>query len=128
MAAKSTSLVTFEIDSFIKGYHVYQYDWTPKRNEVPQAVMEPENPVDKYAVCVKREGDQVVGHLQKGKNGRFAKTVFYFLRANPQNTCTVTVHGKAVNLGDGDGMQVPCKLYFSGEEKFTRILKRELLA
>ena len=48
-----------------------------------------------------------------------------FLRASLQNTCTcvAAVYGEAVNLGDGDGMQVPCKLIFSGEEKFIAILE-----
>ena len=42
---------------------------------------EPENFVDKYAVCTLKV-DEVVGHLKKGKTCRFAKTVFYFLRAD----------------------------------------------
>ena len=41
------------------------------------AVPEPRNLVDKYAVSVQRD-DEVVGHLMKGKSGRFAKTIFYF--------------------------------------------------
>ena len=43
------------------------------------AVPEPRNIVDKYAVSVQRD-DEVVGHLMKGKSGRFAKTIFYFSR------------------------------------------------
>ena len=39
------------------------------------AVPEPRNIVDKYAVSVQRD-DEVVGHLMKGKSGRFAKTIF----------------------------------------------------
>ena len=62
--------------------------------------------IDKYAVAVKREGKVVVGHLPLGKNGKFAKMIFYFLRADHYGRCDVTVAGKAVNLGDGDGMQV----------------------
>ena len=60
--------------------------------------------VDKYAVCVML-GDEIVGHLKKGRTGRFAKTVFYFLRADEKGSCTAIVKGKAVNLGDGEGMQ-----------------------
>ena len=55
------------------------------------------------------------------------RVITYYVTSNIK-CCIVTVHGKAVNFGDGDGMQVPCKLSFSGEERFTRILKRELLA
>ena len=118
-------LVDFEMDSFIKGYHAYRFDWNPKVNEVLKAIPEPTNPVDKYAVCVLVD-EEVTGHLKRGKDGRFAKTIFYFLRADPHSSCIATVKGKAVNLGDGEGMQVPCKLTLRGERRFVDILKEEL--
>ena len=43
--------------------------------------MEPYNVIDKYAVCVKKN-NVIVGHLPLGKDGRFAKIIFYFLRAD----------------------------------------------
>ena len=43
--------------------------------------MEPANPVDKYAVAVKSK-NVVVGHLPLGCSGKFAKAIFYFLRAD----------------------------------------------
>ena len=47
--------------------------------------------MDKYAVCVKKE-NKIVGHLPLGKSGKFAKTIFYFLRTDEpsqfmQNSC-----------------------------------------
>ena len=54
----------------------------------------------------------------RGKLGRFAKTIFYFLHADKKNNCTVVVTGKAVNCGDGEDMQVPCTLHFKGHQKF----------
>ena len=83
-------------------------------DEVLQAIPEPTNHVDKYAVCVRLD-DEVVGHLKRGKSGRFAKTIFYLI-----------IKGKAVNLGDGEGMQVPCKLRLSGAGKFVNVLQKEL--
>ena len=62
----------------------------------------------------------------KGKSCRFAKTIFYFLRGDKKNNCTVVVTGKAVNWGDGEGMQVPCTLHFKDHQKFIDILKKEL--
>ena len=38
----------------------------------------------------------------------------------------VVIKGKAINLGDGEGMQVPCKLKFTGQEKYVEILQKEL--
>ena len=50
---------------------------------------------------------------------------FYFLRADPYGKCNITVTGKAVNLGDGDGMQVPCILHLSGQKSMVEILKQQ---
>ena len=117
---------SFEIDSHVKGYHAYLDDWKPCCGEVLQAIPEPNNAVDKYAVCVLKDGE-VVGHLKRGKRGRFAKTIFYFLEADQHSSCSVIIKAdKAVNFGDGEGMQVPCKLRISGQEKFLNILKKEL--
>ena len=36
-----------------------------------------------------------------------------FIRPNHGNACKVEVREKRVNLGDGEGLQVPCTLQFS---------------
>lgn len=46
-------------DLYIKGYHEYREISTPSMEQVL--------------------GDEIVGHLKKGRTGRFAKTVFYSL-------------------------------------------------
>ena len=56
---------------------------------------------------------QIVAHLIKGNSGRFANTMFYFLRANHGNTCQAEVRRKKDDLGDWQGLQVPCTLQFS---------------
>ena len=61
-----------------------------------------------------------------GKDGKFAKTVFYFLRADEYGTCIVLIKVKLVNLGDGDGMQVSCTLNLLGRKKFICILRKTL--
>ena len=43
---------------------------------------EPTNKKSRFAVGVISHENSVVGHLMKGKSGRFAKTIFYFLRAS----------------------------------------------
>ena len=88
--------------------------------------VEPNNLIDKYAVAVKKK-EKLIGHLPLGKNGKFAKIIFYFLRADHYGKCDVTVTGKAVNLGDGDGMQVPCTLHLSGQKNMIEILKKQIL-
>ena len=103
----------WEVASYVKGYHVYKRVWTPISNEVLQTRREPENPADKYAVCVLKDG-KVVGHLKKGSNGRFAETIFYFLRSDTYAKCYVKITGKPENLADGEGMQVPCMQELEG--------------
>ena len=74
-------LVNFETLSYIKGYHEYQKIWTTFPQEELCGEMEPVNPVDKYAVAVKKN-NVAVGNLPLGCSGKFAKTMFYFLGAD----------------------------------------------
>ena len=106
----------------MKDYHAYMTKWTPKYGEILKARPEPESQYDKCAVAVETYGD-VVGHLSKGRPERFAKIVSYFLRASNENCCRVEVTCKRVNLGDEEGLQIPCILHFSGEAKFVSKLK-----
>ena len=68
----------------------------------------------------------MVGHLRVGKTGNFAKTICYFLKADKYRIYEVEITGKPVSLGDGEGMQVPCKLKLIGRSKFVNILKNSL--
>ena len=122
---RTNSLSSFEMDSYIKGFHEYKEIWTPTMEQALKAIPESKNVVDKYAVCVML-GDEIVGHLKKGRTGRFAKTVFYFLRVDEKGLCVAVVKGKAVNFGDGEGMQVPCTLHFKGTTKFIDVLRQQL--
>ena len=113
-----------DIVSNVKGYHVYKSVSTPTLQEQVYGEIGPHNPTDKYAVAVKKD-EKVVEDLPLGENGKFAKTIFYFLRADPYEKCNLTVTGKTVNLGDGDGMQVPCILHLSGQKSMAKILKQQ---
>ena len=112
-------------ESYVKGYHVYKNIWKPTVNEEMEIEIEPDNVMDKYAVCVKKN-TFIVGHLLLGKNGKFAKMIIYFLRADQGAECKVVITGKEVNLGDWDGMQVPCKLKISGPRKMLEIICKNI--
>ena len=73
-----------------------------------------------------KKNNYVVGHLTLACSGKFAKTIFYFLRADEWSECKVIATGKQVNRGDGDGMQVPCLLKFYGQKSLIGILKQQL--
>ena len=68
----------------------------------------------------------MIDHLKKRKTDRYAKAVFYFLRVTPMNTASITVTGKSVNFGDGQGLQIPCTILLKGEEKYIEVLKKQL--
>ena len=91
-------------------------------NEQWETEIEPDNVMDKYAVWVKKN-TSIVGHLTLGKNGKFAKMIFYFLRADQDAECKVVITGKEVNFGYGDGMQVPCKLQVRSKKNGEIICK-----
>ena len=114
-----------EIDTYVKGYHVYKNIWKPTVNKELEIEMEPDNVMDKYAVCLKKS-TSIVGHLPLGKNGKFAKMIFYFLRADQEAECKVVITDKKLNLGDGERMQVSCKLKFSGPRKMVEILCKNI--
>ena len=99
--------------------------WNPLIGDFLSCEREPDNPMDKYAIFVKKE-NKILGNLPLGKSGKFPKTISYFLRADELSSYKIVVTGKLVNLGDGGGMQVPCKLIFTGIEKCIDILKRHL--
>ena len=69
------------VNSFEKGYHVYHDPWKPIINEELTTAIEPDNFVDKHAVCV-RKNDVIVRHLPNRKNRRFTKMISYFLSAD----------------------------------------------
>ena len=80
-----------------------------------------------YSRSTSRANEKIVEHLKKGISGRFAKTIFYFLRSDAYSCTWAKVTGKRCNLGDGEGMQVPCKLSLSGQLKFVSLLRKELM-
>ena len=72
--------------------------------------------MNKYAVCVKKN-NEIVGRLPLGKVGNFAKTVFYFSRADEYGSYDVLMLGKPANLGGSDEIQVPSRLNFTGRKE-----------
>ena len=54
---------------------------------------------------------------QKVKLVGSQKTILFSLRGNNENSCKVEVTGKRVNPGDGEGLQIPCKLHFTEDAK-----------
>ena len=73
-----------------------------------------------------KKNNVIIGHLSLGKDGRFAKMIFYFLRANRSAECKVVITVKEFNLGDGEAMQVLCLLKISGTKNMLQILCKNI--
>ena len=112
--------------SYVKGYHEYKGIWKPKLGDVLKTKREPVNKTDKFAVAVVKKKDLVIGHLKKGKSGKFAKLFSYFLQ-NECSSCKAIIKGKPVNFGIGEWMQVPCELVITVYKLCLDILKKEVV-
>ena len=84
---------SLELELFIKGHHVCIEVWTLEVGKKLNLLMEPDNLVDKFAVCVEKYRT-VVDHLKKRDSGKFAKMMFYFLRRDAYCNCFSEVSGK----------------------------------
>ena len=78
------SLKEYVLNSHIKVYHTYMMKWHPTIGEFLKPRLEPENEFDKFVVGVEKY-DVVAGLLSKGKTGRLAKTILFFLRGSNRN-------------------------------------------
>ena len=68
-----------------------------------------------------------MGHLKKGGTSIFAKTIFFFLKGNPYSKAKTVTSGCRCSLGDGEGLQVPCKLKLVALRKFIDLMQDELI-
>ena len=66
-------------------------------------------------------------HLKKRATGRFLKTILFFLKVNPYSKAKTITSGRRCNLGDGEDLQVPCKLKLVGHRKFIDFLQDQLI-
>ena len=73
-----------------------------------------------------RKFGKVVGHLKKVENGKQAKAIFFFLRGDPCSKAKTITSGRRCNLGDGEGLQVPCKLKLVGHQSLSTYFKMNL--
>ena len=113
----------YEIESCIRGYHIYKNLWTSFVGESLECNRETDNTEDPYAVCVIKGRDTIVGHVPR----KISAACSLFLRANGTITCIVTAgrHFSA-DLPQG-GLEVPCKLIFKGKNALITKIKKLVL-
>ena len=106
---------TVEIESCVRGHHVYKLTWKPKIGEKLQCYKEEDNLHDRYTVAVtKGESKTIVGHVPC----KISAACYLFLEKE-ENSIVCKVTGERVfskDLPQG-GLQVPCALTFRGRAK-----------
>ena len=112
----------FEFESAVRGYHFYQDAWNPSVGDLLHCIQEPTNEHDRFAVACVREGTEapVVGHLPR----EIARTCFYFLEHNGTIEACVTQSRRYCR--EVGGMEIPCRLRFTGKRKHIKKLKEIL--
>ena len=117
----------FEVESSVRGHHVYMQEWTPFIGEKLECQREETNEQDPYAVAIVKTAGRrtklVVGHVSR----RISAACSLFLQRSGNIECTITgTRRYSLDLPQG-GLEVPCTLHFSGDAKLmlkiTKLLK-----
>ena len=104
-------LATFNLDSAIRGYHVYKEVWpNPFIGEIVSSECEERNALDPFTAA-----------LQKAGTGHAPRTISsLFLRQGGTIEATVTGPQRyAADLEKG-GVEIPCGYRFTGKEDSTK--------
>ena len=103
---------TYSVETIVRGYHVYRAVWEAAVGQVLPCQRERGNAHDPYAVAVLNRG-VIVGHLPRA----ISSVCYLFLGREGTIQCQVTgTRQYSVDLPQG-GLEVPCKLTFSGEAR-----------
>ena len=103
---------TFEMESCVRGYHIYKEIWEAVVGEELQCQRDRVNSSDNYAVSVKREGI-IVGHLLR----KISCLCALFIRRGGSITCRPTGRRRYSSDLPQGGLEIPCLLLFKGQTK-----------
>lgn len=109
------------MEGTIRGYHVYQAEWTARIGETLSTQVELGNPNDVHAVTLNLSGN-VVGHVPKKLSRIFH---FFILRGGTIEAKVVGPRLHASDLHQG-GLDIPCKYYFMADDDPTLTLMKKL--
>ena len=96
----------------VRGYHVYKEVWAPAIGEEFDCRQERGNNHYRHAVSVRREGDDVLGHLHR----EVSSVAFFFLEHG--GCITGKVIGRRRYCRQQGGMEIPCELAHLEVEDF----------
>ena len=102
---------SFEVESCIRGHHVYKESWNPFIGEELDCRHELSNPADTYAVATMRDA-AVVGHIPR----KISAICALFLRSGTLRSIVSGSRRYSSDLPNG-GLEVPCRLIFKGSPR-----------
>ena len=114
-------LKEYGLNSDIKRYHAYMMKWKATLGEFLKAQLEPETHLDKFSIVVKKAMLSLDIHQMKKLVDSQNISHFFFVEA--MKTLAELKLLVRVSLGDGKGLQISCKLHFSGDSKHIDKLK-----
>jgi len=110
---------SFEVESVVRGYHIYKDIWSAAVGTTLPCRQESFNPHDSYTVALIKD-DVVVGHVPRN----ISVACSAFLRRGGVITCTVTGVRQYSNDLPQEGLEVPCHLKFSAcSKEISKIIK-----
>ena len=113
--------ISFELESCIRGHHIYKDVWTPVVHEELNCRREERNISDPYAVAIIKSGN-IVGHVPR----RISTACNLFIQKGGVIVCTVTGPRRYSSDLPQGGLEVPCRLSFRGDSKLITKLNRLL--
>ena len=110
------------VNTTVRGYHVYRTVWNPTIGEGFVVLHQPGNDHDRHAMGVYRvdEPGLIVGHIAR----EISRISHYFTMHDGKITGEVT--GPRRYCWEVGGMEIPCMLQFSGTPRNVQILRRAL--
>ena len=107
---------SFQIESCVRGHHIFKATWTPLLGQFREVQPESGNSHDAYVIATLLD-DTVVGHLPC----EFSRVAFYFIQCGGRITCKNTGRRKFSSV-PSKGLVIPCKYTFGGKPAMVKKL------
>ena len=117
-----TSLLSFSIESMVRGHHIYKDRWYPHIDEELTCQRERHNYHDPFAVSMLKSS-VIVGHVPR----QISAICYVFLgKHNSSISCKITGSRRYSHDLPQGGMEVPCTLTFQGQKGFVEKARKML--
>ena len=115
-------MAIYELNSCVRGYHVYRKLWKPSIGRKYLCRRDPDNKYDPFAVAVMNNAS-IVGYVPR----KFSDIISPFLMLKETTlSCKVTGEEQVSLDLPQSGIEIPCTYIFSGRSKDILVLQRDI--